>query len=238
MKNFPNEPTPFQAPPPNEKPVCFIYRGPSMRPTFHPGQMLYVRPQALNIAPGDVIVFPDHKRSNFQVVHRVISATADGLITRGDNNMQYDPIPIKPDQVVGRVEMANLGGQIRPVVSGQRGLRRARMLHATLQIERFLRRTLSRPYRWLKYSGIVAKIWHPEISTIRFETQDGPLVKYIHKGKTVASCWVNDNRWRFSRPYDFVICLPSLSQREGPGVSLQSTSNSSPSPFSSRREGE
>ena len=60
----------------------------------------------------------------------------------------------------------------------------------TLKVKRFLRRGLSRPYQWLKHSGIVAKIWRPEIEKIHFETQDGPLVKYVHKGKTVASYWV------------------------------------------------
>ena len=93
MKNSPSELTPVQEQnSSNEKPVRFIYRGPSMRPTFRPGQVLYVRPQALDIAPGDVIVFPDQKSGDFQVVHRVISTTADGLVTRGDNNLRSDPL--------------------------------------------------------------------------------------------------------------------------------------------------
>jgi hypothetical protein len=176
-----------------------------------------VRTQALDIAPGDVIVFPDQKSSDFQVVHRVISTTADGLVTRGDNNLRSDPLLVSPEKVIGRVEKTNFQGKIRQVSGGWRGLFRARILRMTLKVKRFLRRGLSRPYQWLKHSGIVAKIWRPEIEKIHFETQDGPLVKYMHKGKTVASCWTDSNRWWFRRPYDFVIDSPLFRKERGQG---------------------
>ena len=31
----------------------------------------------------------------------------------------------------------------------------------------------------IRESGIVAKLWRPEIEIIHFETRDGPLVKYV-----------------------------------------------------------
>jgi signal peptidase I len=192
--------------PRNKAPDRFVYRGPSMAPTFRPGQILHVCPQARDIAPGDVIVF--HGQNGIgHVVHRVISVSPEGFITRGDNNLLTDPDPILPNQVVGRVGKANFGGQARSVVGGQRGLRLARMLRLMLQIKRLLRRVFRWPYHRLKHSGIVAMVWRPEIETIYFETQDGPLVKYVHKGRTVASCWLDSNRWWFRRPYDFVIGL-------------------------------
>ncbi|HEX7502902.1 MAG TPA: hypothetical protein VF451_05745 [Acidobacteriota bacterium] len=57
----------------------------------------------------------------------------------------------------------------------------------------------------LKKTGIVSRVWHPRIETIHFQTPEGPLVKYLHKDRTVASCWTDTNCWWFRRPYDFVI---------------------------------
>lgn len=206
MKKSPSELLPIQSQgSPDSKLVRFIYRGPSMRPTFRPGQALYVRPQALDIAPGDVIVFPDQKSGDFQVVHRVISATADGLVTRGDNNLRSDATLVQPDKVIGKVEKSNFQGKIRPVAGGWSGLFRARILLMTIKAKRFLRWGLSKPYKWLRQSGIAAKIWRPEIGKIRYETQDGTLVKYVHKGKTVATHWTQNNRWHYRHPYDLIL---------------------------------
>jgi signal peptidase I len=182
----------------------FIYRGQSMAPTFSPGQILYVNTRFCTIEPGDVVVFR-FKESESQVAHRVISISECGPITRGDNNLQIDLNPILPDQVIGRVEKADFRGRVRPVACGWRGLCRARFLRKRLLIKRLVRRGLGKPYWWLKCSGIVTKLWHPEIVTINFKTPDGPLVKYIHKGRTVASCWTDSNLWWFKRPYDFII---------------------------------
>ena len=188
----------------NYAPYRFFYRGPSMAPTFRPGQVLYINPQGRGIAAGDVIVF-HHQEGKDHVVHRVIKLTEDGYLTRGDNNLRNDPAPILPGQIVGRVEMAKLGDQIEEVKNGRRGLWQAKYLRKRLLVKRLLRRVLGKPYYWLKCSGIVAKLWRPELEAIRFETPDGPLVKYIHKGRTVASGWTDTNRWWFRRPYDFVI---------------------------------
>jgi signal peptidase I len=205
MSNSPNEVVPIQ-----ERgsldgmPRRFIYRGPSMAPTFRTGDVLYMNPNRRDIAPGDVIVF-HHQEGKDHVVHRVIAVVAGGFITRGDNNLLSDPIPILPDQIVGRVEKTDRGAQVRMLTVGWRGLWVARVLHAKLQIKRLLRRIFRRPYRWLKSSGIASRLWRPKIERIRLKTPDGPLVKYIHKGRTVASCWTATNCWRFKRPYDFIL---------------------------------
>jgi hypothetical protein len=58
---------------------------------------------------------------------------------------------------------------------------------------------------FLEQSGVVLRIWQPEIETIQFQAQDGSLVDCAHKGKTKASGWTGTNRWWLERPYDFVI---------------------------------
>jgi signal peptidase I len=193
----------------NGVPDRFIYRGPSMTPTFRPGQVLYVHLEARDIAAGDVIVFHDHN-DNHQVVHRVISVSASGLITRGDNNLRSDPAPIISDQVVGRVEKTKLGGQIRPVVGGWRGLWLARVLRAILRIKRFLRRVLRGPYRWLRASRLVAYFWKPSFSKVWLAGEDGPWVKFIHRGRSIARWWPQQNRFECQKPYDLVLRCEDL----------------------------
>lgn len=205
MKISHNDAVPFpEKSPQNKMPDRFIYRGPSMAPTFQPGQVLHVHTRASSITPGDIIVFNGQNNKDY-VVHRVFAVSTEGFITRGDNNLHYDPVPIKLDQVIGKVEKTAYSGRVRTVVGGWRGLWLARILQAVLQIKKLARRALSRPYHWLKRSGIVTRLWRPKIEALYFKTQDGTLVKYVHKGRTVASCWTDTNRWWFKRPYDFVI---------------------------------
>jgi hypothetical protein len=82
---------------------------------------------------------------------------------------------------------------------------RAKVLHGRLHIFKSAKFFLRKPYCLLKKTGIVSKLWQPQIETVYFATQEGPLIKYLHNGQTVASCWVETNRWWFRRPYDFVI---------------------------------
>jgi len=127
------------------------------------------------------------------------------LITRGDNNPKNDEDLVTEKNLVGKVTHYERNGKIHKVWNGRLGMLRARVLHGRLHFIKALKFFLKRPYRILKKTGIVTKLWRPEIETIHFETQDGPLVKYVHKGRTVASCWTDTNRWWFRRPYDFII---------------------------------
>lgn len=190
---------------PEEASYCFIYRGPSMAPTFRPGQLLFVRSQTRAINPGDVIVFHGHDDRSSRVVHRVISVSPDGLITRGDNNLRDDPTPIGFDRVVGRVERANLRGQFRPVVGGWRGLWLARTLRAKLQIRTILRGGFREPYRWLRASRLVRYLWKPSFSKVWLAGEDGPWVKFVHRGRTVARWWPKRNQFECRKPYDLVL---------------------------------
>jgi len=127
------------------------------------------------------------------------------IITRGDNNPKNDAERVTEENLIGKVTHYERNGKVRKVWNGRLGMMRARVLHGRLHIIRAAKHLLRKPYRMLKKTGIVAKLWRPEIEIIHFQTQDGPLVKYVNKGRTVASCWTESNRWWFKRPYDFVI---------------------------------
>jgi signal peptidase I len=188
----------------------FFYSGRSMDGTFRECDRLEIKKNKINeINPGDVAVFisPIEAEKETHCVHRVVSFADKGLFTRGDNNLKNDEALVTEENFIGKVTHYERDGKIHKVWNGRLGMLRARVLHGRLHVIRTVKIFLRTPYRLLKKTGIVAKLWRPEIETINFETQDGPFIKYIHKGRTVASCWLDSNRWWFRRPYDFVIRL-------------------------------
>ena len=196
-----------------------FYRGVSMLGTFRPGDYLTVEPVPLAaIRPGDVVIYRGREESGEpeSIVHRVVAITPGGLATKGDNSPYVDGQPVTQDTLLGRVTHAQWGGRVRPVWGGRRGLLRARMLHARCAMQRLGWQWLSivgrRPYRWLRESGLVDRLWQPAITPVRVETEDGPLVKYVHRGRTVAWWWPERGRFRCRRPYDLMISRPSRRQ--------------------------
>ncbi len=181
-----------------------FYNGSSMLGTFLPADWLkYETASFFSIKQGDVLIFSDQTEK--RLVHRVMHIKEEGIVTQGDNNIKIDSELLTPDRLIGKVTHYERHGRKHMVWNGRLGMMRARVLHGRLYIIRAAKFFLRRPYRMLKKSGIPARLWQPEIETINFETQDGPLVKYIHKGRTVANCWVSSRRWWFRRPYDFII---------------------------------
>jgi hypothetical protein len=182
-----------------------FYSGHSMAGTFREGDRLETN--KTKIKPGDVAVFisAEEGEKKTHCVHRVVSFADMGLITRGDNNPKNDEQLVTEENFIGKVTYYERNGRIHKVWNGRLGLQRARVLHCRLHLIKAIKFILKKPYRLLKKTGAVAQFWRPEIESIFFETQDGPLVKYTHNGKTVASCRVDSNRWWFRRPYDFVI---------------------------------
>jgi hypothetical protein len=185
-----------------------FYQGLSMAGTFKNGAYLRIQKTFINdLRRGDIVVIKNRKSNGdeSQYVHRIINITALIIHSRGDNSKAADDQNVSVENLIGKVTHYERNGRIHKVWNGRLGMIRARVLHGRLHIIRAIKFIFRKPYRMLKKTGIISKLWQPEIETIYFETQDGPLVKYIHKGRTVASCWLDSNRWWFRRPYDFVI---------------------------------
>ena len=183
----------------------FRYRGASMYSTFKPGETLYLRPQGRPIQPGDVIVY---RKQDDYVVHRVTSVESDGIHTRGDDNLSHDE-PVSPQNVIGVVEQAEDWGTLRTVQGGRKGLRQAQVRWYLK--ERFQRSLpwLGAPYRWLKAAGIIPRLWHPRVTKLHMLSAESEVVKYIVRGKTVATLDRSSGRFLCRRPYDLVIFPPS-----------------------------
>jgi signal peptidase len=71
----------------------------SMVPTYWPGDVLVIRPVQGEITPGMVISYQEDDKL---ITHRVFDVEGDGLITKGDNNLDVDPWRVQGAQVVGR----------------------------------------------------------------------------------------------------------------------------------------
>jgi hypothetical protein len=181
-----------------------FYSGNSMAGTFLPADwLIYETVSFCSLKKGDVLIYDDQTEK--RIVHRAVQIKKEGIVTQGDNNPEPDAELLEAECLIGKAIRFERNGKTHKVWNGRLGLLRARILHGRLHVIKAAKYFLRKPYRLLKKTGIVKKIWRPEIETIYFETQDGPLVKYTHNGKTVASCWVDSNRWWFRRPYDFVI---------------------------------
>jgi hypothetical protein len=183
----------------------FRYSGMSMQPTFRAGQLLYVRPDVQDVKPGDVVVY---EREGRTIVHRVISIGEYGFITRGDNNQFADEYSATPGQLIGRVELNEYLGDTTSVRGAWQGLYLVRLGSVTRWLAPGLRLVFGWPYRLLKVSKIMVRIWKPAITKIHLETDTDKLVKYIYHMKTVATWDAERELFECLRPFDLIIFKP------------------------------
>ena len=215
-----------------------LYSGQSMAPLFRPGDGLRIEAVAFaQVRPGDVIVFypppsaltgdedtgsavpsrpdrtaalwpPSSVEGSRRIVHRVVAVSPEGLVTRGDANPSPDEGSVTPDRLEGRVVALERCGTIRPVACGRSGLLRAALARSGARIARPARRIASVPYGLLRASGLVRRLWHPEVRALTVATPQGALVKFLHGTRTVARWWPASGRFECTKPYDLVITRP------------------------------
>lgn len=191
---------------------CFVYRGQSMSPTFRPGHVLYVRPTAQDIQVGDVIVFL-HPTANIYYVHRVVSKTQGGWITRGDNNPFEDSWLVTPEDVVGRVEVMEDLEYFKPVKGGNWGTWQVKKGRMISWLGKRLRPVFRFFHHWLFYSPKIRwalqRIFVRQVKVIHLNTPDGVLIKTLYRGQTISRWWPETNRFECRIPYDLIIPTPA-----------------------------
>jgi len=188
-----------------------FYRGDSMSGTFRPGDCLIIGAVTLNeLQAGDIVIYraANHESEADELVHRIVASTPDGLVARGDNNPCVDTTLATAENLVGRVTHVERNGITRPVRGGRLGLLHARVSRLRLRVWRFVKRLGRVPYRRLRNSNLIPRLWQPNVTTLRFDTEKGSLVKYICNGRTVARWWVENQRFECDKPYDLVIPRP------------------------------
>lgn len=192
-----------------------------MRGTFRQGDYLSVEPAgSALLQPGDVVIYcklDSGDSDDCKIAHRVVKIVPGGMLTRGDFNPRADVDVVLEENIIGRVVQFERNGKTRRVRGGRWGVWRGRWLHwwnpARIQIKRWILKhifPLGRPfYRWLRSSGVVARLWHPSIVKVQLETEHGPLIKFAVNGKrTVAYWWPEAKRFSCRKPYDLIIPRP------------------------------
>lgn len=179
--------------------------------TLRQGDRVFIDPVPLaGVARGDVVAFrPSGERAGGDpLVHRVIAIGPGGLITRGDNNLASDSLPVVRDNLLGRVARIERDGSLRPILGGRWGLVRARLLRWRIYARALAMRLGRGPYRWLRRSGLARQVWHPTIRQVRVASENGPLIKYVVGDRTVARWWPEAARFECPPPYDLIILRP------------------------------
>jgi hypothetical protein len=179
--------------------------------TFRKGDVLLVAPAALNaVRPGDVVAFrrPRQSAGPALIAHRVRGHTDAGLITCADASAIADPEPVLPRELVGCVRFVRRGGLTRPVWGGRAG----QLWVGLLRLRRSLARVGRRPYQLLHASGLARRLWRPHVRRVHLTTEAGPLVKYVHRRRTVAEWHPEEGRFWCRKPFDLVIEPPDRPQ--------------------------
>ena len=177
-----------------------------MRGTLAAGDVLRIRTAAPgDLRLGDVVAF----RSGGQVLAHRIVGFEDGVFrTQGDGNWRRDSAPLAPAEIIGLVAERERAGKLSPVAGGNRGLRRAGILHALAFLRWGILALLAPAYRGLRARRWLVPLWRPRVVAVRFSAAGRSTVKFIHRGRTVA-CWnPQEERWTCRKPYDLVLAPP------------------------------
>jgi signal peptidase I len=186
---------------------CFFYSGRSMHPTFKNGYLIYTISKD-QINPSDIIVYKEMNSPKI-TVHRVMTISKTGLITRGDNNSHDDPLPIMVQQILGVVAFFEKKGHVKPVPTGKVFLTWLKLKWKLRKALKIIRKPFFCFYRLLKKSNIIriifGKWFDSQISKIIFETSLGSLTKTIFMRKTIAVEWPHRHFYSYKKPFDLLI---------------------------------
>ncbi len=187
--------------------------GPSMLPTLRVGDGLIVQAynQQTPVRAGDVVVFYNAAEHR-SVVHRVMSVSAAGIRTRGDNNDRMDPDLLQPADISGRVTAVRRGRRIKSVWNGAAGRLRGHLCHARrLLVLRVL--ALFHPlYRRLAESGILRlpPRWLG-VRVVRLQRKRHIVLYALLLGRWPIGRYApGDREWHIRRPFRLFLDADTL----------------------------
>ena len=154
---------------------------------------------------GDVVAY---RSAGQVVVHRIVGRRNGAWITQGDGNWRRDAAPLAPERFIGWVTARERAGKTTPVAGGSAGLRRAAWLHVSAFARWTALAALAPLYRLLRASRAAALVWRPRILAVRFSAPGGSIVKYVHRGRSVAQWNPHAERWTCRKPYDLLLSRP------------------------------
>jgi signal peptidase I len=174
-----------------EDKLLTAYYGNSMKGTFRTADFLKIELCILeNLQKGDIVAFAkDSKVGNKDnlIVHRIIHIEKDCFITKGDNNRRPDALPVAESNLIGKVVAFEREGKTYKVKGGLPGLIRARVVYVFHRICYLLLYNVRKFMPVRKIANIVFILWKPKIQKIEFSTVEGPVIKWVHRNRTIAT---------------------------------------------------
>ncbi len=192
--------------------MLLTYIGPSMLPTFKPGDLMDVIPyETSRMRVGDVVVFvPVGWEHN--IVHRVVSIAPEGIRTKGDNNNKVDSFVLSAGDIIGRVVSIRRGNRQSSIRGGARGRIAAQMLRARKRADLAISRACQPVYRRLARTGIFRKTLSRWIKThvICFRRRDGIEMQLFMGRRIIGRCCPGRTDWHIRRPFRLFVNELSL----------------------------
>ncbi len=188
------------------------YNGPSMNPTFLPGDGLKVAPyDGRGICCGDVVVFP-HPSDNRNIVHRVIGVDSKRIRTQGDNSNNIDPWVLKPEDIIGRVVSAHRGNKALAIVDGKAGVLLSSILRKKKDLLKLSFIILHPLYRWLAGTGLFQALFLPLIlPRIRcFNRRGGKELHLVLGAWIIGRRLPGSDKWDIKRPFRLFVDVEKL----------------------------
>jgi SynChlorMet cassette protein ScmC len=180
-----------------------VYTGTSMNPTLVEPEFLEVLPYGGGkVRPGDIVCFKSAER-DLTVVHRVVAVGADGIRTRGDNNMPDDPWVLRPGDLIGRVKAAQRGTRRRSVPGGWRGLVALRWSRLGRRIWRRAGGIPDRLYFIVADLGPFDRLLPASLRPrlVRFHARQRVFLKLLMGGRPVGHYDTRRRKWHIRRPF-------------------------------------
>jgi signal peptidase I len=189
-------------------PNYFNMCGRSMLPTLHPGEGVLIDPviDKRELLIGDIIVFPDPRGSEKNIIHRVIDVCETGYKTQGDNNRREDDYIVKFEMVRGKAVSVRRRTRTFQLSEGVRGFQ----LHRKLQRKKlFMEYILKAPSL---ISGIIDdsrifNIFHRFVRVDVVQIRKGSSYEkiLIHNNKLIGKQCRHTGKFLIKFPYKYFI---------------------------------
>lgn len=154
------------------------------------------------IRAGDVVTYK-HPTDTYDVVHRVISVSSNGILTHGDNNDKTDPYILKPEKVDGKIVAVLRGGGKIKISGGIRGLIRFYFLRIFFNFKNIFRPITSSFAEIFNFNYLFRLVFKPKLVT--FNRPSGNEIQLLTGNFWIARKKPGEKDWEIKFPFRFFI---------------------------------
>ena len=197
----------------DEMPVTFVYHGFSMFPTLIDFDRVSVKKCSVDqVSPGDIIVFHNLNNDGY-IIHRAISKSIKGIITRGDGMKRKDSALVTDNNIVGQALSIERDDRLIRIVGGRPTLLKTsakRLMRkpakALFDFKDFISMAL---HCFLGKLGFIKPF--PQERVITLKTSNGTELRLMSGRKVIGWLMPDSDKWRIrriNRPFINISKLP------------------------------